>query len=134
MTPHSKTPRLAVWLGLVLQATASLCFHGLVLCVSANGHVAVEWLAAADCCPEESGSATLAPGDCCGCTDAPLLLRAVGTRAAVDPNESAASTPFAGVGVLPSSHPLTALSSGPPDYALPPPQARVARRSVLLQL
>lgn len=130
----SKVSRSVVWLGLVLQTTAAFCFNGLVLCVGANGHVAVEWLAGADCCPEESSSTTFAPGDHCDCIDAPLILRAVAKRVAVDPNEFAAATPSAAAAVIPSSKPPAALSSGPPDCALPPPDVRVARRSVLLQL
>lgn len=126
---HSKPSRSAVWLGLVLQTSAALCFHGLVLCVGANGHVAVEWLAVADCCPEEIGSTALAPGDCCDCTDAPLTLRVVGTRGAADPNDEATallSTPAAEIDRKPR------FISEPPDGAWP--NEGKARRSVLLQV
>jgi len=69
--PPSSTA--VVWLASALQAATALLFHGLVLCVGPEGHTAIEWLAAGDCCPPPMVSAALNTDRCCDCTDASLL-------------------------------------------------------------
>ncbi len=56
----------------MLQGVTALLVHGLVLCVGPEGHTAVEWFAAGDCCPPALPTTALQT-QCCDCTDAPLL-------------------------------------------------------------
>jgi hypothetical protein len=120
--------RLAAGLSAFLQSATALLFHGLILCVGPQGHTAVEWFAAADCCA--SASAFSLGGDrCCDCTDAPLLQPIVDKRDVVD------MLPTASVSALIVAPPCT---DHPCSVRLnprvgSPPDALSARRTVVLQ-
>ena len=124
---QTSSKRCIAYVSLLFQGIAALCFHGLTLCIGADGHTALAWMAADDCCPQTQ-SAAIRAGDCCDCTDAPLLQPLADKRAAGDELvwSSASPSPIWFVLATPQTVP-------PADYGLPPPDSLTARHSVVLQ-
>jgi hypothetical protein len=115
--PLPRHPRL-VWTILALEvALASGSASGLVVCIGADGHHAIEMAAWDDCCPDHGApTARIEAGNACACTDTPLLR-----CARLEPRPDA--TPAARAAVLPL-----------PPPASPNPALVATRGDALLQL
>ena len=113
---------------LLMQSVAVLCFHGLTLCIGADGHTALAWMAADDCCPQAASAAIRADDDC-DCTDAPLLQPAADKRSTGD-DFAATALVAAPSWSFAAARPLSAPKAA---SGLPPPASLLARDSVVLQ-
>lgn len=119
----------------VFQLALSLGL-GLVVCRTANGHVAIE-SALEDCCPGDAlpeSSRSLAPrSDCDGCTDTPLRQMGLQRTAASGRETVPAPELFSLGDPLSRCDPAAfALGVTRPDRAVAPPLALRARRSIVL--
>lgn len=131
---HSRAALFFAAIQLALGFGLSL---NLVLCHSANGHVAIESAFADDCCTSyalpEPGSSLLPSSDCGGCTDTPLLEAVLQRAAASDrgilPPPQLVSLGFClpSLGLAPSI-----VSVRPAEGALLPAVALSVRRSIVL--
>lgn len=120
--------RRIAYSSLLIQAVAALCFNGLTLCIGADGHTALAWMATDDCCPQTPTTAIKAE-DCCDCTDGPLLQPMADKRPGGD------EITWTSVSPAPRwSFSLAQLRIAPPAASgLPPPDSLTARHSVVLQ-
>lgn len=114
-------------LQLVLTVALSL---NLIVCSSADGHVAVESALADDCCAgEHSAAPALSRGpECGGCTDVPLAKTLIQRNDVTD--HTAATRPLVSTAVLP---PSVEASSRPRPAGSPPERAGAAAPPILGQ-
>jgi hypothetical protein len=123
-------------LSAVLQFTlGSGSALGLVLCSSADGHVAIESSLRSDCCDDHGSAPSFdhgAASDCGDCTDTPLLQVSVELR---PKNHASLPTPqptlLPALVVAVSARPLRDSSIQQPSRA-GPRQALMSRRSIVL--
>lgn len=125
---HRSFLRRIACVSLLTQGVAALCFHGLTLCVGADGHTAIAWMAADDCCLQTQTTA-VRPDDGCDCTDG-LLLQPIAERRAGGDELARSSASLAPNW---SFFPAAPQTAPPAAYALPPPGSLIARHSVVLQ-